>query len=84
MVMGPDLRRGLTDLDGAGEVVSGTLDHLDEFTVSMHDSSGWYRSFSRDAVTLDVQDPRAEHAALLPKYTDDDMHDVLAYLETLK
>jgi len=68
----------------SGEVVSGTLDHLDEFTVSMHDSSGWYRSFSRDAVTLDVQDPRAEHAALLPKYTDDDMHDVLAYLETLK
>jgi len=68
----------------SGEHVSGTLDHLDEFTVTMHDSSGWYRSFSRDKVSVDVQDPRAAHEALLPKYTDDEMHDVLAYLETLK
>jgi cytochrome c oxidase cbb3-type subunit III len=68
----------------SGERVSGTLVHLDEFTVSMHDSAGWYRSFSRDGVTADVQDPRAAHEALLPKYTDQTMHDVLAYLETLK
>lgn len=68
----------------SGEQVSGTLDHLDEFTVSMHDASGWYRSFSRDNATVEVQDPRAAHEALLPKYTDQDMHNVLAYLETLK
>lgn len=68
----------------SGETVSGTLDHLDEFNVSMHDASGWYRSFSRKEVTVDVQDPRAAHEALLPKYTDEEMHDVLAYLETLK
>jgi len=68
----------------SGERVSGTLDHLDEFAVSMHDSAGWYRSFSRESVTVDVQDPRAAHEGLLPKYTDQEMHDVLAYLETLK
>jgi cytochrome c oxidase cbb3-type subunit III len=68
----------------SGERVSGTLDHLDEFGVSMHDSAGWYRSFSRESVTVDVQDPRAAHEGLLPKYTDQEMHDVLAYLETLK
>ena len=68
----------------SGERVSGTLDHLDEFTVSMHDSAGWHRSFSRESVTVDVQDPRAAHEALLPKYTDQEMHDALAYLETLK
>jgi cytochrome c oxidase cbb3-type subunit III len=68
----------------SGERVSGTLDHLDEFTVSMHDSAGWYRSFSREGVTVDVQDPRAAHEGLLPKYSDQEMHDVLAYLETLK
>jgi cytochrome c oxidase cbb3-type subunit III len=67
-----------------GERVSGTLDHLDEFTVTMHDSAGWYRSFSRENATVDVQDPRAAHEALLPKYTDQQMHDLLAYLETLK
>jgi mono/diheme cytochrome c family protein len=67
-----------------GDTVSGVLDHMDEFSVSLHDSSGWYRSFSRKDVTVDVRDPRAAHQALLPKYTDDDMHNVLAYLETLK
>src|SRR5271168_4540064 len=30
----------------SGERLSGTLDHLDEFTVTIHDSAGWYRSFS--------------------------------------
>jgi cytochrome c oxidase cbb3-type subunit 3 len=68
----------------SGEQVTGILDHIDEFNVTLHDSSGWYRSFSRENVKIDVQDPRAAHEALLPKYTDDDMHDVLAYLETLK
>jgi cytochrome c oxidase cbb3-type subunit 3 len=68
----------------SGEQVSGTLDHLDEFSVTLHDSAGSYRSFSRTHVTVDVQDPRAAHQALLPKYTDQEMHDALAYLETLK
>jgi cytochrome c oxidase cbb3-type subunit 3 len=68
----------------SGERISGTLDHLDEFTVTMHDSSGSYRSFSRESVTVDVRDPRTAHEALLPKYTDQQMHDLLAYLETLK
>lgn len=68
----------------SGERVSGTLDHIDEFNVAMHDASGWYRSFPRSKVTVDVQDPRAEHVALLPLYTDADMHNLLAYLETLR
>jgi cytochrome c oxidase cbb3-type subunit 3 len=68
----------------SGERVSGTLDHLDEFTVAMHDSAGWYRSFPRDSVSVEVQDPRAAHEGLLPKYSDQEMHDLLAYLETLK
>jgi cytochrome c oxidase cbb3-type subunit III len=68
----------------SGQDLSGTLDHLDEFAVSMHDSSGWYHSFSRVNVKVVIQDPRAAHEALFPKYTDDDMHNLLAYLETLK
>jgi cytochrome c oxidase cbb3-type subunit 3 len=68
----------------SGERISGTLDHLDEFTVSLQDSAGWHRSFSRESVTVDVQDPRAAHEELLPKYTDQEMHNIFAYLETLK
>lgn len=67
-----------------GQDISGILDHIDEFNVTLIDSSGWRRSFSRENIKVDVQDPRAEHEALLPDYTDDDMHNVLAYLETLK
>src|SRR5262249_14523110 len=36
------------------------------------------------AVKFTVDDPRDAHAALLANYTDADMHDVLAYLQTLK
>jgi len=68
----------------SGEQVSGTLDHIDEFTVAMHDSSGWYRSFTRENISVDIQDPRAAHEAMLPRYTYDDMHNLLAYLVTLK
>lgn len=69
----------------SGERVSGTLEHQDEFTVAMRDSAGWYRSFPRESLTsVDVQDPRAAHEELLPKYTDQEMHDLLTYLETLK
>jgi cytochrome c oxidase cbb3-type subunit 3 len=68
----------------SGERIAGTLDHLDEFNVAMHDAAGWPHSFSRRDVTLQVKDPRAEHVALLPLYTDADMHNLLAYLETLQ
>ena len=68
----------------SGETVSGVLDHMDEFNVSLHDSGGKARTLSRENATVDVQDPRSGHSALLPQYTDDDMHNLLAYLETLK
>jgi cytochrome c oxidase cbb3-type subunit 3 len=68
----------------SGEQISGTLIHVDEFMVTLHDASGGYRSFERDKSTVEVQDPRAQHEALLPLYTDEEMHNVLAYLETLK
>jgi mono/diheme cytochrome c family protein len=67
-----------------GRGVSGTLEFVDDFTVGLRDAEGYYRSFSRDAVKVDIQDPLAAHAQLLRQYTDKSMHDVLAYLATLK
>lgn len=81
---GPTVPARVTVHLANGETVSGTLDHVDEFTVTMHDAAGWYHSYSRDTAKIDVQDPRAAHESLLPKYSDETMHDVLAYLETLK
>ncbi len=67
-----------------GPAISGTLEFIDDFTVGLRDAEGYYRSFSRDAVKVDLQDPLAAHAQLLKQYTDKNMHDVLAYLVTLK
>jgi cytochrome c oxidase cbb3-type subunit III len=70
----------------SGEKVSGDLIHMDEFYVSLRDSSGWDRTISRDdgKVKVAVSDPMAFHKEQLKKYTDADLHNVLAYLETVK
>jgi cytochrome c oxidase cbb3-type subunit 3 len=64
--------------------VTGALANRDEFTIALRDADGWYRSWSTDAVTFTVDDPRQAHVEQLGRYTDGDMHDVLAYLQTLR
>ena len=70
----------------SGETVVGRLDRLDDFTVSLRDSTGKYRSFFRDgdAPKVELNDPLRAHSELLHKYTDADIHNVTAYLVTLK
>jgi mono/diheme cytochrome c family protein len=69
----------------AGPPVSGTLVRIDNFTVSLRDASGDYRSFSRGpGVMVDVRDPLTVHRELLDHYTDEAIHDVVAYLWTIK
>jgi len=69
----------------SGQSFSGTLEYLDDFDVALRDASGDYHSFSRDAhLKVEVHDPLSVHAELLKKYTDADMHNLLAYLVTLK
>ena len=50
------------------------------------DANGEYRSFSRDGNTprVEINNPLKAHTDLLPKYTDADIHNVTAYLVTLK
>ena len=69
----------------SGQSVSGTLEFVDDFNVGLRDASGDYHAFARDAhVKVEIRDPLAAHADLLKKYTDADMHNLLAYLVTLK
>src|ERR1700677_184734 len=69
----------------SGQTVAGRLEYLDEFTVSLVDDSGVYHTWPRDRTkSVDVADPLAAHKAMLPIYTDKDIHDLLAYLVTLK
>jgi cytochrome c oxidase cbb3-type subunit 3 len=67
-----------------GEVIEGKLVHADEFEVAVTDKDGWYRSWPRSRVQIEIHDPLAAHKALMPKYTDADIHNLFAYLETLK
>jgi hypothetical protein len=68
-----------------GEPVTGVLIRIDDFTVSLRDASGSYRTFTlTPATTVDVRDPLEAHHALLDSITDKNIHDVAAYLETLK
>jgi mono/diheme cytochrome c family protein len=67
------------------EPVSGVLVSLDDFHVSLRDPGGRYRSFARTpAMTIVKSDPYRPHVDLLYRLTDKAMHDVVAYLETLK
>lgn len=70
----------------SGQKFSGALDRIDDFSVSLRDSSGEYRSFTRDGdePKVEVHDPMKPHLELLAKYTDADIHNVTAYLASLK
>jgi cytochrome c oxidase cbb3-type subunit 3 len=69
---------------GSGEVVSGKLAYRDEFTIALTDANGWYRAWPAQTVKFVVNDPIQAHVDQLGKYTDGDMHDVFAYLQTLR
>jgi cytochrome c oxidase cbb3-type subunit III len=67
-----------------GTVMEGALAHADEFEVAITDKDGWYRSWDRDKVTVEIHDPLAAHRALMPKYTDADIHNLFAFLSAQK
>ncbi len=68
----------------SGEHVTGRIKQLDDFDVSIIDASGAYHSWPRSRVAVDVAEPLKAHRELLGRYTDSDVHNVTAYLATLK
>lgn len=69
-----------------GQRYEGRLDRIDDFMVSLTQSDGTPKTFRRSGPVPAVQitDPLEAHKKMLVKYTDKDMHDVTAYLVTLK
>jgi cytochrome c oxidase cbb3-type subunit 3 len=68
----------------SGESVTGTRAYQDEFTVALRDESGRYRSWPAAKVKVRIDDPAEAHVELLSKYTDEDIHNLMTYLSTLK
>ncbi len=70
----------------SGETVEGRLLRIDDFLVTVALPDGTSRTIRRDGdvPTVAVTDPLAGHRELLSILTDTNMHDVTAYLATLR
>jgi len=69
-----------------GQRVEGRLDRIDDFIVTLTPADGMQRTFRRvgDVPKIEITDPLQGHKKLFLQYTDKDIHDVTAYLVTLK
>jgi mono/diheme cytochrome c family protein len=75
----------VTVTPASGAPVTGVLVQMDDFYVTLRDANGGLQTIRRGpAVKVEKTDPLAFHNELLDKITDKNMHDVVAYLETLK
>jgi len=68
----------------SGEAVTGQLAYLDEFTVALTDAAGTYRSWRISDVQYKLDAPVNAHIELFNKYTDSDVHNLMAYLQSLR
>jgi cytochrome c oxidase cbb3-type subunit 3 len=69
-----------------GSKVEGVQARLDDFIVSLVTDDGVTRTFPRSGAEpkVEVSDPYAAHQRLVPTYTDRDIHNLTAFLVTLK
>ena len=68
----------------AGQKVTGTLEHYDDFETTLKTDDGKTSTWSTDSVQVEIPDKLAGHRALLPRYSDDNLHDLTRYLLTIK
>jgi len=68
----------------SGEKVSGTVAKDDDFIISLYDASGQFHEWPKDKVKVQIEDKLQGHRALLAKYSNADIHNMTAYLVTLK
>jgi cytochrome c oxidase cbb3-type subunit 3 len=85
-VVSPRAARTVTVALANGQTVSGTLDYISEFAVTLIEKSGTRRTFKRDGDVpkVVISDPLQAHFDMLRTLRDKDMQDLTAYLWTLK
>jgi len=67
-----------------GQTVVAPVAAEDNFSITVLDPLGARQIYQKSAVKLKIDDPLSAHYDQLAKYTDADMHNVYAYLESLK
>lgn len=70
----------------SGKTVEGNLDRIDDFIVSLNEADGTHLSFRRDGDVpkVVVKNPLQPHLDMLRTMDDTDLHNLTAYLVTLK
>jgi mono/diheme cytochrome c family protein/small nuclear ribonucleoprotein (snRNP)-like protein len=70
----------------SGQKIEGRLVRIDDFIVTLADAEGTQHTFKRegDRPKVEIHDPLQPHKALLGVYTDKDIHNLTAYLVTVK
>jgi cytochrome c oxidase cbb3-type subunit 3 len=70
----------------SGQTVEGKLLRIDDFLITLTLADGSEKTFRRSGETpqVAIHDPLKAHRDLLSQYSDKDIHDVTAYLVTLK
>jgi cytochrome c oxidase cbb3-type subunit 3 len=79
-----DVKSKVTVKTEAGQTFSGILAYQDEFTIAMKDASGTYRSWPVRDITFQIDDPAEAHVTALSRYSDEAIHNVFAYIQTLR
>jgi len=80
----PGVAKKATVTDAAGARFTGDLVRQDAFEVTIKPADGAAKTWPSDSVNVQVTDPLAKHFELLRTYTNATMHDMFAYLATLK
>jgi cytochrome c oxidase cbb3-type subunit III len=79
-------RKTVTVTLRSGQTVEGKLYQIDDFMVSLKDANGNYHSYPRQGgyPKVVIKDPLQAHLDMLRTLKDDDIHNLTAYLVTLK
>jgi mono/diheme cytochrome c family protein len=80
----PAGRAKVTVTPAGGAKVTGTVAKEDDFYISVYDGDGNFHEWPKDKVKVEAEDKMQGHRALLAKYSNADIHNMTAYLVTLK
>lgn len=84
MLYPKDAKDTLTVTLPDGQTITGRLEYQDEFVIGMRDAGGTYRSWPTGSVKYKIDSPVSAHVDLFAKYSDEDVHNLMAYIQTLK
>jgi len=77
--------RLIAEVKTSAGTISGRVIELSDFSVSLVDTAGEAHTIDRNlGAEIQIHDPLAAHQQIVMTLTNEDMHNVTAYLETLK